>query len=74
MTTFTRGDDYLRCQTRLMAVREAAADMLDLIHSGGLIPATDDVALIDRCVEITDRLTHAIAPDTLKTILHIMKD
>jgi hypothetical protein len=74
MTTFSRADDYLRCQVRLLAIREAAADMLDLIHAGGLIPASDDPALIDRCVEVADRLTHATAPATLQTLLNITKD
>jgi hypothetical protein len=74
MPQFSRQDDYLRCQVRLLAIREAAADMLDLIHAGGLIPASDDPALIDRCVEVSDRLTHATAPDALKTILNLVKD
>ena len=74
MPQFSRQDDYLRCQVRLLAIREAAADMLDLIHAGGLIPATDDPALIDRCVEVADRLTHATAPATLKTIINLVKD
>jgi hypothetical protein len=74
MPQFSRTDDHLRCQVRLLAIREAAADMLDLIHAGGLIPATDDPALIDRCVEVADRLTHATAPATLQTLLNITKD
>jgi hypothetical protein len=74
MPQFSRQDDYLRCQVRLLAIREAAADMLDLIHAGGLIPASDDPALIDRCVEVSDRLAHATAPAALQTLLNITKD
>jgi hypothetical protein len=74
VTTFSRTDDHLRCRVRLFVIREAVADMLELIHAGGLIPATDDPALIDRCVEVVDRLTHATAPATPQTLLNITKD
>jgi hypothetical protein len=65
---FTRPDDLLRCQTRLMLLREAAADMLDLIHSGALVPATDDLVLLDRCTEVANRLERTSAPDELKPL------
>jgi hypothetical protein len=68
--------DFARAIKELarFATTPAAADMLELIHAGGLIPATDDPALIDRCVEVADRLTHATAPATLQTIINLVKD
>jgi hypothetical protein len=73
--TFSRPDDMLRCQARLIEARTAAADMLELIHSGALVPATDDPVLLDRCTEVANRLERSCTPEVLKAIhFHTYQD
>jgi hypothetical protein len=70
---FSRQDDILRCQVKLLALREAAADMLGIIHSGLLTPATEEPAVLAFITDVADRLERTCAPDTAHPI-HLNQD